>query len=84
MQVLEVTSIQYFNLNRVIFCDESFSQLSESYIDGLMEFINQLADKRGYKIILISHDNRLTPEAKRLYKVSKGNIKMIKGGGDDN
>jgi ABC-type lipoprotein export system ATPase subunit len=49
-----------------------------------MEFINQLADKRGYKIILISHDNRLTPQAERLYKVNKGEIKLVRGGEDDN
>ena len=80
--ILQVFYIQYFEQNRVIFADEAFSELSDSYIDGLMEFINQLAEKRGFKIVLISHDNRLTPNADRVYRVEKGEVSLEKEGED--
>lgn len=82
--ILQVFYIQYFNLKRIIFLDEAFSELSESYIDGLIEFINQLSEKKGFRFVLISHDSRINPYADKLYRVENGVVELMKGKEVDN
>lgn len=82
--ILQVFYIMHFNLNRILFLDESFSQLSDKYIKGLIEFINQLSEKRGFKFVLISHDPRINPYADRVYRVRKGKVHLEDDGGGDN
>lgn len=75
--ILQVFYIQYFEQNDIIFADEAFSQLSDRYIEGLMEFINRLAEKRDFKVVLISHDERLTSQADKVYMVNEGEIELV-------
>lgn len=72
--VLQVYFIMSFNQSRVIFCDESFSQLSDKYIPTFMEFMRALSDKRDFIFVLISHDNRFISYADHFYKVEKGQL----------
>ena len=78
--VLQVFYISYFKLRPIIFCDESFSQLSEQYIDGLMEFIEKLAEKKEFRVVLISHDPRLIPKAQKVYRVTDGLVTVEEAG----
>lgn len=70
--VLQVFYLGYFKLAKIIFCDESFSQISDQYIDGLMSFIHKLSDKRGFIFVLISHDKRLIDRGDKVYEVEDG------------
>lgn len=82
--LLQVFYIRYFDLAPIVFVDESFSQLSTRYIEGLITFINKLAEKRGFKVILITHDKRLEEHANVLYRVDMGEVILEKDGeGDD-
>ena len=72
--VLQVFYLGYFKLAKIIFCDESFSQISDQYIDGLMSFIHKLSDKRGFIFVLVSHDKRLIDRGDKVYEVEDGVI----------
>jgi len=77
--VLQVFYLGYFKLAKIIFCDESFSQISDQYIDGLMSFIHKLSEKRGFIFVLISHDKRLIDRGDKVYEVEDGVItKLVK------
>lgn len=76
--LLQVFYIGYFNLNPIIFCDEAFSQISDDYLDGFMEFINHLSDKKGFKIVLITHDDRLKEYARMFYRIELGQVTLEK------
>ena len=80
--VLQVYYLGYLKQANIMFCDESFSQVSAQYIDPLIQFINELADTKKFIFVLISHDNRLIPYAKRTYEVTAGNVKLLQGGGN--
>lgn len=70
--VLQVFYLGYFKLAKIIFCDESFSQISDQYIDGLMSFIQKLSEKKGFIFVLISHDKRLIDRGDKVYEVENG------------
>lgn len=72
--VLQIFYIGYFKQSKIMFCDESFSQVSDQYIESLMEFIKQLSEKKGYIFVLISHDPRLNVYADHVFQVVDGNI----------
>jgi len=76
--VLQIFYIGYFKQSKVLFCDEAFSQVSDQYIESLMEFIKQLSTKKGYIFVLISHDPRLNVYADYIYQVLDGNIMEAK------
>lgn len=73
--VLQVYYIKQFSLSPIIFCDESFSQMSDDYIDGLHTLINRLAVKDNFIVVLVSHDSRLLSLADIVYEVNKGKVK---------
>ena len=70
--VLQVFYLGYFKLAKIIFCDESFSQISNQYVDGLMNFIHKLSEKKGFIFVLISHDKRLIDRGDKVYEVEDG------------
>lgn len=74
---LQVFYILYFNLNRVMFMDESLSAVSSNYLPNLMEFINSLAEKKDFKFIMIAHDLRFFEYAKNIYSMNKGKLEKI-------
>lgn len=72
--VLQVYYLGYLNRAPILFCDESFSQVSERYIDTLVDFIDELARQKDFIIVLITHDVRLMGKSKTMYKVNQGKI----------
>lgn len=81
--VLQVFYLGYLNQATVLFCDESFSQVSSQYIDPLIQFINELARSKEFIFVLVSHDTRLIPYAKKTYEVESGKVKEVKSVGSN-
>ena len=77
--VLQVYYLGTLKQANIMYCDESFSQVSSQYIDSLIAFIDELAKARGFIFGLISHDTRLIPHAKRTYEVVSGEVKLRGG-----
>lgn len=76
--LLQVYFVLYFDLAHVIFCDESFSQLSDVYLPNLLEFIKALCQEKDFSIVLISHDSRIIDSADYVYQVNQGEVTGVR------
>jgi len=68
-----VTLILYKNREKeqVLLLDETFSHVSEVYLEPLSEMLRMISHKLGVQIILVSHQDTLTSSADKVYEVSK-------------
>lgn len=73
---LQVFYIGYFQQSPVMFLDEAFTYVSDQYIPYLMEFLNQLSEKKDFIFVLVSHDPRIIPYANRVYSVKNGTVTL--------
>ena len=67
----------------ILFVDEGFTQLSSQYIPYLMGLLQELSEKNGLKILLISHDPRLISHADKVYSIEDGKAVLKKSGGSN-
>ena len=81
--ILRIFFICHLNLRRFVVMDESLSQLSKEYVDGLFAFMRTLVDDLGFTFLMISHDQRFIPYADSVYEMNHGAIKKVRGGKDD-
>jgi DNA repair exonuclease SbcCD ATPase subunit len=70
--LLRVIMIQRFGLARFLALDETFNNVSAAYLPHVSELMRSLCDDEGFKILLVTHQNRLAASADRVYKVSPG------------
>ena len=75
---LQVYHIMLFNQAKILFCDESFAEISDEYLPAFMEFLRQLSEKHKFIFVLISHDIRLLPYANKKFAVNKGDLRVVK------
>lgn len=54
--------------------DESFSMVSEEYLDKVSYFLQEVTVKTGVQIILITHQTELTENADALYRFSLDSV----------
>lgn len=47
----------------ILFLDESFRFVSESYVDRLGEFLREVADRLGVQVVMITHDRAFSQYA---------------------
>lgn len=69
--VLHMYYLQCKN-SKVLMLDEAYSAVSVEYIDRFFEFLHQMCDKLGFKIILITHDERMLKYGDKKYRIDKG------------
>ena len=80
--VVIATIIQVFyiinlsNVDKFLFLDEQFSQISAQYINTFMEFIKTLCVKTGLSIVLITHDDKFMKYGDRIYIADKGKFTL--------
>lgn len=70
--VLQIFYIEHLGASKVLFLDESLSQVSVQYIEGVAQFIKVLCEQKDFRVVLISHDQRLIPYADKTIRVEKG------------
>lgn len=71
--VLQMYYLQCKN-SRILMLDESYSAVSEEYVEAFFNFLSQMCQQLGFKIILITHDKRFLQYADKTYKLEKGEI----------
>lgn len=76
--ILQVYFIIHYKAEPVIFVDEGFSEVDSNYMPYLMGFISELANSKSFKLLLVTHDERITPYADRVYRVESGRAILIK------
>lgn len=75
--ILQIFFISNLNTEKVIFLDEQLSCISSQYIDNFFSLVEELADKIGLVIVLVSHDDRFIRFASRVYKVKGGKFTLL-------
>lgn len=77
--VFLVYLIVKLNKRRIIFLDEAFTQVSDSYFGAFIGFVNELCDDLGFDLLLVSHDQRITADdVRHVYQIADGKSKRIK------
>lgn len=81
--MLQLYFIFYGNVEPIIFIDEGFTQVSSIYMPYLMGLIQEMSEKNGLKILLITHDTRIVSYADKVYEIVDGKaiLKKSKTGG---
>jgi len=73
--ILRIYFMLSLGLRRFLILDESLSQLSEAYVEGLFKFIRQCNADLGFNILWITHDVRYISYADSIYRMTNGNLK---------
>lgn len=77
--VFLVYLIVKLNRRRIIYMDEAFTQVSDSYFGAFIGFVNELCDDLGFDLLLVSHDQRITADdVKHVYQIADGKSKCVK------
>jgi len=58
----------------VLLLDECYSAISEFYVDRFFTFVKGLAKTRNLHVVMITHDNRFTVHADKVYNISNGHV----------
>ena len=75
--VLQIFFIQYFKLNKLLIMDEALSQISKEYIPNTMTFLKTLSKERGFKFLLVCHDNRIIKHSDYMYRMEMGKLTEV-------
>lgn len=70
--LIQINYIFLYRLEPILFIDEGLSQLSSQYIPNFMKLIEELSNKNGMRILLITHDDRFISYANKRYEIRKG------------
>jgi len=73
--ILRIYFMLVLDLRRFIILDESLSQLSDVYVEGLFKFIRQCTEDLGFSVLWVTHDVRFTSYATSIYRMVNGNLK---------
>lgn len=74
--IIQIFYIINLDVDKYLFLDEQFSQISEQYISPFMDFIHSLCDETGLSIVLITHDNKFMKYGDRIYTADKGKFTL--------
>lgn len=77
--LLQIYFIFFFSVEKIIFIDEGLGQLSSDYLPKLFGLLDELAKNNHLKIMLVTHDSRMTMYASRQYVVENHEAKRIDG-----
>jgi DNA repair exonuclease SbcCD ATPase subunit len=66
--LLRIITLFQTNLSPYLFLDESFSHLSEEYIENCSLLLNNLCKKLGLTVLLITHKDLMLSYADKVYK----------------
>jgi DNA repair exonuclease SbcCD ATPase subunit len=59
-----------------LFVDESYSFISDNYIDRFFEFLKGLCYNNNFIMVLITHDRRFLDYADKIYQINNGRVKI--------
>lgn len=71
--VLHMYYLQCKN-SKILMLDEAYAAVSEEYIDRFFNFLSDMCQKLGFKIILITHDKRLLCYGNKYYIIDRGRV----------
>lgn len=60
--------------SKILFVDEKYSYVSESYVQRFFDFLKSLCHKSGFTLVIISHDTRFFDYADKVIVVNEGRV----------
>ena len=63
--------------SKILMLDEKYSAVSEEYVPAFFEFLHQLCEQLGFRIIMITHDKRFLDYADKRYKINQGDVYSV-------
>lgn len=81
--LLQIFFIFHYKTEKIIFIDEGFTQVSSIYIPYLMGLLQEMSEKNGLKILLITHDPRIMSYADKTYEIEDGKAILKKNKGSN-
>lgn len=75
--LLQIFFLFHYNVEKILIIDEGLSQVSSEYLPNLFGLVDALAKKNHLKVLLITHDSRMTEYASRQYIVDGNSAKLI-------
>lgn len=72
--IFRIYFILKYGLRRVVFLDESMSELHETALHNFLDYLRLIIDTYGFKILWVSHDRELGEFATHHYEISKGRL----------
>lgn len=76
--LLRLVLILLSKKSSLLVLDETFANLSNSYIPKLIEFIREIVDKSNLQILMVTHESQFIEVADKCYKFSLDNSGMTK------
>ena len=73
--VLQMYYLQCKNSN-ILLLDEAYSNISKSYVPEFFDFLRHMCEKLGFKIIIITHDERFLDFGDKIYTFDKGVVNV--------
>lgn len=81
--IIQIFYIISLDVDKYLFLDEQFSQISEQYIDNFMSFIHELCENTKLSIVLITHDSKFIKYGDKIYHADHG-VFTLKPLGEEN
>lgn len=72
--IFRVFLIKLYGLRPFILLDESFTQISSSYLPNFMNFMKYLIKEMNFTFLFISHDQRIHNYMDHIYRVNMGKV----------
>lgn len=85
--LFQIYYLEVYELNKVLFIDEGLKEVSKTklgadtnidYLSNLLQFLKDLSKERGYKIVVITHDESVREIADVVYRVKDGEVDELK------
>lgn len=83
--LFQIYYLEVYNKNKVMFIDEGLKEVSKvgededsvNYLNNLLNFLKWLSTEKGYKFVIVTHDETLREVADNLYRVKLGEVTKI-------
>lgn len=84
--LLQIYYLEVYNKNKIMFIDEGLKEVSKldqeaeniDYLGNLLQFLKWLSEDRGYKFVVVTHDDTVREVADTVYRVRLGEVEKIK------
>ena len=75
--LLQVFFLFHYKVEKLLIVDEGLSQVSSEYLPNLFGLLDELAKKNHLKVLLITHDSRMTEYASKQYVVEANKTREL-------